>query len=137
MATDHSHSARKGVVSRLKSTPAVNALVSAGSIFGEKVPASPSYPLIRVGLMIAAPYSPTCISGMAASFNIDCVSKATDAGEAYAISKAVIDTLHEEFFSLGSDAHVVSLRWETTTPRQEDQKWRVMISFKLTTKQSE
>ena len=135
MATDHSHDARIGIVNRLINTPSITNLVG-DRVYGEKVPANPIYPFIRVGLMISTPYSPWCVSGMQASFNIDCVSTNADAGQAYSMAKQVIDTLHTKFFPLGAAAHVAALRWERTTPRQEDKLWRMMVGFKLTTQQA-
>lgn len=136
MATDHSHDARIGVVTRLKSDTPTTAIAGT-RIYGEKVPANPAYPMVRVGLMIPAPYSPTCVSGMNARFNIDCTSNAADASQAYALAKAVITSLHEQYFQLGDSAHVVSLRWVGTTPRQEDKLWRMMVAFTLTTQASQ
>lgn len=132
MATDHSHSARIGVVTRLKSIAPVTS-IAGERIYGEKVPANTDYPLVRVGLMITSPFNPTCIEGMDATFNVDSVSDTTDAGQAYALSKAVVDALHTQFFQLSDDAHVVSLRWLGSTPRQENKLWRVMSKFRLTT----
>lgn len=136
MATDHSHSARKGLVTRLKANVGITAIVGE-RVYGEKLPANPQYPYVRVGLMIPRPYGPTCVSGMSATFNIDCTSSGVDASEAYRLSRIVVDDLHEEEFPLSDDAHVLTLDWTGTTPRQEDKLWRMMVGFQLTTQQAE
>lgn len=132
MAKDHSLSARKGIVARLRGVSEITSIVGI-RIYGEKVPANPVYPFIRVGLMIPTPYSPSCVDGMDADFNIDCNSTQADAGEAYALSAAVVDALHTKSFALADDAHVASLRWRGTTPRQENKVWRNMVRLSMTT----
>jgi len=137
MPTEHSLSARRAIVSRLNSIPEINAVVL-DRVFGPKVPANPSYPMIRVGLQISTPFEATGIEGMVSTFNVDCISDADDEGEAIALSRLVVDHLDQQIFTLdaGEGSDVLSLDWTGSTPQQEDTLWRVMTGFRLVTQQA-
>lgn len=137
MPTEHSLSARRALVSRLSAVPEISAVVS-DRVFGPKVPANPSYPMIRVGLQISTPFEATGIEGMISTFNVDCISDSEDEGEAIALSRLVVDHLDQQVFVLdeGEGSEVLSLDWTGSTPQQEDRLWRVMTGFRLMTQQS-
>ena len=136
MPTDHSLDARRALVTRLRAVPEISAIVS-DRVYGPKVPANPIYPLMKVGLMIPSPFEATCIDGMSAAFNVYCISKADDEGEAVELSRLVIDNLDQDVFPLNESAgsHVLSLDWAGSTPRHEDNLWHIMTSFRLVTQE--
>lgn len=132
MATDHSLEARRGLVTALRAN--ADLLSAVGQrIYGEKVPANPAYPFIRVGLVIPRGFEASGISGMQAVVNIDCVSDHVDASEAYTLSASVVDILDQATPPLGGDASILMLDWTGTTPRTENGRYRQMAAFSFTT----
>ena len=136
MPTDHSLDARRAIVERLRGVPEISSIVK-DRVYGPKVPANPVYPMLKVGLMIPGPFEATCIDGMSAAFNVYCISKADDEGEAATLSRLVVNNLDQDVFPLDESegSHVLSLDWTGTTPRHEHPLWHMMASFRLITQE--
>lgn len=66
---------RREVMKRLKATPAVTALVSAGSIYGQTQPAEVPWPFIRMGPPQTTPIVATCIRGGQVSMLVHAFAK--------------------------------------------------------------
>lgn len=123
------------VVEHIRGDAGVLELVPEESIFGMTVPSSPSWPFIRLGVLMAVPYEATCWPGTEARITWHAFAETTSeyAGEdqamriAAAISNAM-GTFKPAGLGIVSRRHV-----QTYTIRDEPEadRWHSIMDYQL------
>lgn len=111
MAKDHSLPLRRALVTALRADAPIMAVVD-DRAYGEKTPSQPTWPFVKAGVIIAAPFDATCLSGMEATFNIYAFAIGKDGGAAYNLGLLVQQALDGAKLTLEGNAHTVSLDWQ-------------------------
>lgn len=131
MPQDHSLWLRQAAVTALAAASGIQAIVGT-RVYGERAPSTPTWPFIRVGLIIALPYEATCLDGMDAGFAVNSFSRQEDAGEMYQLRELVVATLEGAALS-GSGKHVVRLDWTDSNNLGGPRNWHDVTQFQAVT----
>lgn len=120
MAIDSMLPLRRAVLSTLSSDKRVSDLVKAGSIYGTRVGATPSWPFIRYQPVTGTPIRGACLDGQEVTFRVHAFAKPRVVGRAivetaedyaYRIGAAVAATLDYRRLTL-PQGHA-TLRWQS------------------------
>lgn len=98
--------ARRVLLSRLKSYPAVLALVPAARVYGQTVPPEPAWPFIKLGPPLTLPRRATCLWGGDVSMLVSAFAKARRDG-----SGAIIETAEDHAGRIGAAIEAALARY--------------------------
>lgn len=93
MANDTTLDARRAIITAMRATPALTALVPAARIFPPQVPANPKRPFIRYGVASWRPEQASCLDGALITVTIDAFANGPGEDVAAQIGAAIAKAL--------------------------------------------
>lgn len=135
MPTDLSLEVRRAVVSHLKGWPALTALVSASRIYGEQPDADPTWPFIRYGYAIVAPYEAQGWDGSEQAVTIHAFANGPYTDAVHRIAKAIVEAMTA--LDAPANTGIVACEWTGTVvitdgPDPSSNKYHAIINFDVT-----
>ena len=118
--------ARRAILARLKASNALRPLVPAGAIYGQTVPAGPSWPFIKLGVPQTIPLTATCLNGAIITIPVDAFARQREQGglivetaedHASRIGAAIERALHLRGEDVTADGQPVRLSYAMTDMR--------------------
>ncbi len=134
MANDFALQAREYLVEALRADAALTALLPAERIYGELVPAKPTWPFIRVEPPISAPDRATCLDGSTEQFAIHCFTKGGSADACFIIRGAIIKALDGVCERINAGANRIDIIYngaQMLRDTAEAEAWHGIANFQV------
>ena len=133
MAKDASLYVRKAIITRLKRTPAVSAIVGQ-RVHGQAAPAKATWPFVRYGAATVVPLRATCLDGSTISMTVHAFCKGADDTEASTLAAAIADSLDGQSIPLTAPdpARLSNGRWTSTITMRDGAEatgWHAVINL--------
>lgn len=130
MAADATVAVRRAVLTLLKATSAVTALVPADRIYPPARDAAPAWPFAAYDNVLQGPFRASCMDGATVRFQISGFAKG-DGEAATAIASAAMAVLDGSTLALegGGKAHVRYLESNTLRDGTEASAWIATVRF--------
>lgn len=135
MARDYTLEVRRAVVSHLRDSPAVTALVSRARIYGEQAPSNPEWPFIRYGSS-TLPFSAQCWDGSTHLVDVHVFANGPYTDSVLNIAAAVVEAL--DGLEAPAGTGLVDCEWDSNigplrdSPETEQAKYHVVVRFNVT-----
>lgn len=129
MASDISLPLRQAIVTRLRADPNVTAVIPAAQVYGERTPATLTWPFVR--------YGQSDVGQTSGSVPLHVFSKAEFTDEAATIAAAIVESLDGKRLDLG-DGRKADLNWPEAAGTQiipdgdEADAWHAIVRFNVT-----
>lgn len=125
---------RKGIVNTLASNSGVVAIVGS-RIYSEESPAKPTWPFIRYGMVISAPFRGSCWKGQTSDVTIHAFAKGPGTDTVLRLANAVRDALDEQSIPIG-DPGLLFCQFaglQVLRDTEEASAYHAVISFEAAT----